>query len=91
MTEYPDPRTYTHTHTHVLTHTQGVAKRARDSALTLSADTELCDDESVADAAGESCVLLKKNGAGEMVRGDVGDVGGGGDGEVLGMEEEEDI
>ena len=85
--EYPDPRTYTHTHTHVHTHAQGVAKRARDSALTLSADTELCNDESGVDGGGESCVLLQQNGAGEMVR---GDVGGGGDGEVLEMEEEEE-
>ena len=85
--EYPDPRTYTHTHTHVHTHAQGVAKRARDSALTLSADTELRNDESGVDGGGESCVLLQQNGAGEMVR---GDVGGGGDGEVLEMEEEEE-
>ena len=63
-----------------------MAKRARDSALTLSADTELRNDESGVDGGGESCVLLQQNGAGEMVR---GDVGGGGDGEVLEMEEEE--
>ena len=78
---------HTHTHTHVHTHTQGVAKRARDSALTLSADTELCNGESGVDGGGESCVLLQQNGVGEMVR---GDVGGGGDGEVLEMEEEEE-